>query len=450
MPALQKAALVLAISIGSFGGLLSGQQLSILYQFSNTSPVSLPQSTLIELTPGVFVASYVGGLFEITSGGAFSVFSSFANSNYDVAIPGALTPGSNGLLYGVRWTGEGPSEVYRIGPNGGRAVPVNSSLVYAGPLTEGADGNLWGTQGAVGNGYSVFKLSPGGTLESVYEGVAEVTEGPLLQASDGNFYGATAGYMTSANVIYRVTPAGVYNVLYTFPTGEESIGGLIQASNGLLYGTAAYVPAACNPNQVGEVFSISLNGVFRSIWQFRGDCYGGGLLGPGAALIEASDGKLYGSTSGQGIPGFGTVFSLSPEGTDFKDLVEFNDDEGSTPFTEGPALAQGSDGNLYGTTETGGTGGGGIIYKLDLGLAPPPPSVKLIQPSSGSPGTTIRLTGNHLLGLSAVNFNGTLATFTPVNANYAEAVVPAGAATGPITVTTMNGSFTTTTSFKVE
>ena len=111
-------------------------------------------------------------------------------------------------------------------------------------------------------------------------------------------------------------------------------------------------------------------------------------------------------------------------------------------------MTQGSDGSLYGTTTGGGSGQGSTVFQLNLGLAPPLPQLRLAQPSSGAVGTTIRLAGNHLLNLTGVSFNGTPATFTPINVNYAEAVVPAGAASGPITVTTMNGSVTTKSSEK--
>jgi uncharacterized repeat protein (TIGR03803 family) len=146
----------------------------------------------------------------------------------------------------------------------------------------------------------------------------------------------------------------------------------------------------------------------------------------------------------------GSVFSLNLDGSSFQKIAEFNFSDGADPASWGPALTQGSDGSLYGTTVGGGSQGGGTVFQLNLGLTPPLPSVRLLQPSSGAPGATVRLAGNHLLGLTAVSFNGTPAAFTAINVNYADAVVPPGATTGPITVTTMNGSAATTTSFTVQ
>ncbi len=88
---------------------------------------------------------------------------------------------------------------------------------------------------------------------------------------------------------------------------------------------------------------------------------------------------------------------------------------------------------------------------LDIGLAKPLPVVSGLYPASGSVGQKVMLWGNYLLGASAVSFNGTPAAsigVTSVNSVYA--TVPTGATTGPVTVTTANGSFTTTSSFTVQ
>jgi hypothetical protein len=94
--------------------------------------------------------------------------------------------------------------------------------------------------------------------------------------------------------------------------------------------------------------------------------------------------------------------------------------------------------------------GGGVVYRWVGGLAPPLPAVKLFQASAGAPGSVVRITGTHLVGLSGVSFNGIAAQFTSRGDRYAYAVVPQGATSGPITVTTMNGSGTSKTSFTVE
>ena len=84
-------------------------------------------------------------------------------------------------------------------------------------------------------------------------------------------------------------------------------------------------------------------------------------------------------------------------------------------------------------------------------LLPPLPNISLLEPASGSPGKRVLLWGAHFLGATAVTFNGTPAAPISIPTSYAVFVdVPAGATTGPVTITTPNGSFTTTSDFTVQ
>ncbi|MES2388879.1 MAG: IPT/TIG domain-containing protein [Bacteroidota bacterium] len=78
-----------------------------------------------------------------------------------------------------------------------------------------------------------------------------------------------------------------------------------------------------------------------------------------------------------------------------------------------------------------------------------PPTIVDFTPTSGTAGTTVTITGNNFIGLTGVLFNGTAAVFTVVNANTVSAVVPSGASTGPITVSTGTYSSTSTADFTV-
>ena len=85
---------------------------------------------------------------------------------------------------------------------------------------------------------------------------------------------------------------------------------------------------------------------------------------PAAGLIQATDGNFYGTTyvgGLSGIPGYGTVFRISPDGT-FSNLFSFNGTNGANPYS---GLVQGTNGNFYGTTESGGTNGGyGTVFEI--------------------------------------------------------------------------------------
>jgi uncharacterized repeat protein (TIGR03803 family) len=95
---------------------------------------------------------------------------------------------------------------------------------------------------------------------------------------------------------------------------------------------------------------------------------------------------------------------------------------------------QSTNGLLYGVTEFGGNSNNGTVYSLDMGLAP---FVNLAS-FTGKQGNTVTLLGTHLKGAITVTFNGLAANFKVLFDTYLTATVPAGAATGPIEVTTPN------------
>ncbi len=114
-------------------------------------------------------------------------------------------------------------------------------------------------------------------------------------------------------------------------------------------------------------------------------------------------------------------------------------------------MIQGSDGALYITFQSGGQFNFGTVARLDLSLPNPLPAPHSFSPASGSPGTQVLIGGSHRIGLTGVAFNGVPATsFISRGVDYAVAVVPPGATTGPVTVTTENGSGTSVRPFTVQ
>jgi uncharacterized repeat protein (TIGR03803 family) len=144
-------------------------------------------------------------------------------------------------------------------------------------------------------------------------------------------------------------------------SGPEA--GLVLDKDGNFYGSATF-GGPSNPG-FGTLFKITTNGVLTMLFNFH---FTDGSE-PATRLIQADDGTLYGttlvggSTNGHfGTLGFGTVFRITTNGV-FTSLVLFHGTNGSIPF--GPLL-MGPDGNLYGTTLQGGTGGGGTIFRIVL------------------------------------------------------------------------------------
>jgi uncharacterized repeat protein (TIGR03803 family) len=127
----------------------------------------------------------------------------------------------------------------------------------------------------------------------------------LIQASDGNFYGTTAFNGANNNgTVFKITPTGVETVLHTFGASGDGVSpdaGLIQASDGNFYGTT-YLGGA---NNSGTVFRITPAGLETVLYSFGGDG-----ANPNAGITQASDGNFYGTTRGGGANGAGTVFEM--------------------------------------------------------------------------------------------------------------------------------------------
>jgi uncharacterized repeat protein (TIGR03803 family) len=245
-----------------------------------------------------------------------------------------------------------------------------------GYLVQGTDGNFYGTTiygGANLNG-TVFKITSTGTLTTLHS-FALFTDGAypwagLVQATDGNFYGTTtAGGIHVMGTVFKVTPGGALSNLYNFCTqpacadGANPYAALVQGTDGNLYGTTTQ---GGNSSYVGTVFKITTSGALTTVHTFctLQNCADGEE--PFAALRQANDGDFYGTTTSGHGENAGTFFKITSGGT-LTTLYTFcalpNCADGKNPYG---GVVQGTDGNFYGTTNIGGTGQG-TIFKLTAG-----------------------------------------------------------------------------------
>jgi hypothetical protein len=173
---------------------------------------------------------------------------------------------------------------------------------------------------------------------------------------------------------------------------------------------------------------------------------------PFGGVIEATDGNLYGVNTRSGnCPQCGSVFKITPSGT-FSIIFEFEKSglQGQSPFS---TLFQHTNGLIYGMTFSGGTGNVdpnckdncGVVFSLDIGTSP---FVSFVS-GAAKVGKTVEILGQGFTGTTAVSFNGTVATFKVVSDTFLTAVVPSGAKTGSVTVTTPNGALTSNKKFYV-
>src|SRR5262249_12299930 len=156
------------------------------------------------------------------------------------------------------------------------------------------------------------------------------------------------GGMSGVGTVFRLsTNGGGYSTLHSFADGGDgrsAFAGLVQASDGALYGTTAKGSLV-----FGTLFRLNAHGGnYSGLHHFTASSGDG--AGPLAELIQLSDGKLYGTTLNGGTNRLGTIFRLDTNGENYSVLYSF---AGAGGDGGGPSakLIQGIDGALYGTTK---------------------------------------------------------------------------------------------------
>ena len=325
--------------------------------FAQTSPVTAPNAT----------TSYpLTGIIATSDGNEWTVYQgdSLCGQKGD----------SCGLIYELSG-----------GASGNYVFPGSSSPVLKGNypigLIEGPDENLYGattsggtdaTCGSNGQGCGVFfqlAPTPGGILGSDFLHFTALHDfthaeagsgGPLIFGSDGNYYGFSqyqSGWFGYAPTIYKLSPDGVFSVLWNFSipqifTNGTIPTGLIEGDDGNFYGTTPASGGAGGVGvQDGTVFSLTPQGQLTTIAVFPSN---GSLgAGPGGQMVEGPDGAFYGTTSGYAYTGLGVapnIFRVTKAGN-LSVIHTLISTEGLTNLS---SLFLGSDGKFYGVAGTGG------------------------------------------------------------------------------------------------
>jgi uncharacterized repeat protein (TIGR03803 family) len=241
---------------------------------------------------------------------------------------------------------------------------ADGALPTAGMIAD-ASGNLYGTASSGGNGCdcgSVFELQADGTFLILHDFTGDDGDGPqapLIIDKKGNLFGTTFNGgirgRNGAGTVFKLAPDGTETVLYAFSgsaDGGNPAAGLLMDGKGNLYGTAETGGA----NGYGVVFEVTAAGAYKVLYSFNATPDG---QTPAAGLVRDKAGNLYGTTQSGGDSGGGTVFKLAPDGAETIIHAFGSGSDGSKPLS---SLLFRS-GNLYGTTCAGGIGAG-TIFKL--------------------------------------------------------------------------------------
>ncbi len=186
--------------------------------------------------------------------------------------------------------------------------------------------------------------------------------GSLVQATNGKLYGLTyQGGTNGQGVLFQYDPsASIYTKKYDFnynTSGSSPMGSLIQATNGKLYG----VTYNGGVNGDGVLFQYDPStSVYTKKFDFSGSTSGRYIA---SSLMQASDGNLYGMSIQGGANNFGVIYQFNPSTSVYTKKIDFNGTvNGANPYG---ALMQASDGMLYGMTYSGGTNNGGTLFQYD-------------------------------------------------------------------------------------
>ncbi len=330
-------------------------------------------------------ANGFGTAFKVTAAGALTTLVQFT----DEEGGGLRFQGSDGNFYGIKGFGGANDAglVFKMTAAGMVTTVVEfsgfgTSETGRSPrgLCRGTDGNFYGTtfNGGGNNDGTVFRITTGGALTTLVEFAAdgslnkgENPESGLVQSSDGSFYGTTSrGGANSFGTVFKVTPAGVLTTLVEFTgnvapnKGRLPFGGLIQGSDGNFYGTTIVGGGSGTELGNGTVFKMTPAGALTTLVQFTDNGSSNKGLNPQGSLVQGTDGNFYGTTGSGGADSAGTVFRMTPAGV-LTTLVQFtgngSSNKGAFPLA---SLVQSTDGNFYGTTSGGGASDAGTVFRM--------------------------------------------------------------------------------------
>jgi uncharacterized repeat protein (TIGR03803 family) len=257
------------------------------------------------------------------------------------------------------------------GPDGAQpyaGLSMRGATLY-GTTRTGHSGSNWGGAYLLrpnGSGW-VFQnihIFDGTILDRVVFGPS----GVLYGTSPNNIAGHPYGYVYNLEPPVNVCTTALCSfwsstVLYAFSGGSDGAtplyGDLTFDQTGNMYGTTS--AGGSGNGVVYEMMGSGSNWTEQPLYAFSGSLDGGT---PYSGVIFDSAGNLYGTTTAGGASGNGTVYELSPSGSGWTEQVLYSFQGGSDGSYPAAGLIFDQSGNLYGATASGGTGSGGTVFEL--------------------------------------------------------------------------------------
>jgi uncharacterized repeat protein (TIGR03803 family) len=358
------------------------QTYTALYNFGGAADGGDPYAGLIRDSSGNLYGTvgyggtaYAGGVYKVDAAGNETMLYSFTGGA-DGAYPiSTLVRDSAGKLYGTATQGGsvGAGVVFKVDASGNETVLHNftggtdGTDPVGGLIMDGA-GNLYGTtgQGGPSNCGILFKLTPAGKEIILHSFTGSATDGKypsytsVVMDALGSLYGVTEeGGTAGHGVVYKLTKTGKFSILHSFAGGTADgcnvLGAPFRDQYGNIYGTTS----SCGASNFGTVWKVTSAGVETVLYSFTGSTTNAEY--PLAGVVGDGRGNLYGTTETGGSANLGTVYRVNQKGQ-FTLLHSFTGPDGE--YVYGGLVRDSSTGTLYGTSQNGGTLGYGTVFQI--------------------------------------------------------------------------------------
>jgi len=338
---------------------------------SGVAAIALTMLAAVVLLAGIAIpaqAQTESVLFSFTYGpeGAFPLAGPILKGTtlYGTASQGGYN--ANGTVWAVNTTTGKETTLYEFqaGDNDGY-TPMGGLASYKGSFYGTTCGGPHGQPGGPG---MIFKLTKSKKtyVETILH-IFDTSDGacpnfvtPVFDAQ-GNLYGTTSGGGSgNSGTLFKLTPTGTLTILHNFCNycagdGQVPQSGVTFDKKGNLYGTTQ----VGGTYTYGTLYEVTASGTYQILYNFMG---GNDGLYPMAPPVLDKKGNLYGTTENGGSGGYGTIWKFNPKTGQKTILYNFSSTpDGSSPWAG--ALVLDKEGNLFGTT-TGGGNGSGTIYEL--------------------------------------------------------------------------------------